>query len=187
MNWVSIIFGVSVFGLVTTTILTLHGENLRLETQLSAEKAGRAADRAEYAIAAASAAEAAASAAQTYQANLEKVIDEQQEAANEEKKRADRAVADLAVANAVAQRLRVAAAKAAADPAVPPGGEAGVGAAPPGLGEAARSPSVVLADVFGRSDETSGILAAALDAAYAAGQQCQSDYHSLESQIGAQP
>ena len=176
MNWVSIVFGISVFGLVTTTILTLHGENLRLETQLSAEKAGRAADRAE-------AATAAASAAQTYQADLQRVVAEQTEAANEEKKRTDRAVADLAVATASAQRLRLAVAKYAAAASDPPRDSPPA----PDVSAATTPPIVVLADVLGRSDDTSGILAAALDAANDAGLQCESDYHSLESKLKGSP
>lgn len=86
--------------------------------------------------------------------------------------------ADAVRARAAADRLRRAAETYAAahcgagpeDPAVAPG------SAP------ATGPGLVLADLFGRADDTAGDLAAAFDAARAAGLACQRAYDSLTAE-----
>lgn len=86
----------------------------------------------------------------------------------------EQAQADAAAAGAAADRLRAQAqrlAQRANQCASSAGATAG--------GQAAASPSVVLADVLGRADQRAGELAAAYDRARAAGLACERAYDAV--------
>ena len=95
---------------------------------------------------------------------------------------ADAAHKDLAAARADARRARAAAAglrnAAQAYAAAHCGGAADDSATAPG-GPPAAGPGLVLADLLGRADDRAGELAAAADAARAAGLACERAYDSL--------
>lgn len=114
--------------------------------------------------------EAAANAAET-----ERRLSAQREVIHDTTAQLDRARADADAARAAGQRLRdaqrayIAAALGAAslDPAVA------------GAGPTASAAIDVLAELRGRADDTAGELAAALDAAHAAGRACERAYDAL--------
>lgn len=85
----------------------------------------------------------------------------------------DQARRDAAAADVAADRLRqrAAALAAACRPAVDP--------TPADAGAPAAGPGLVLSDLLGRSDETSGELAAAFDQSRAAGLACERSYDAL--------
>lgn len=122
-------------------------------------------------------ARAEAAAAQVVQqqkdaAETERRVSEQARIANDATVQADHARADAAAAGRARDALRVqlnafVANARSADPAP--------SAASAPTGDALD----VLADLFSRSDETSGELAAALDASHTAGQACERAYESL--------
>ncbi len=129
------------------------------------------------------AAQAAAEATQAARDEEQRRAGAQQEVihAAEEATRAARADADRA--RAAARGLRDAAQAAAAacrDPA--PGDPATAKRGAPAAG-----PGLVLADVLGRADDAAGELAAALDAARAAGLACERSYDSLTIATGDRP
>ena len=95
---------------------------------------------------------------------------------------ADHAHAQLAAARADAGRARAAADRlrsaATAYATATCGGPAADSPAAPGSASAA-GPGLVLADLFGRADDRAGELAAAFDAAHAAGVACERAYDTL--------
>lgn len=93
----------------------------------------------------------------------------------------DQAQADAAAARATANSLRDQAKRLAA--------AAGKACSNPGAanaGTAASTTSMVLADLFGRADQTAGELAAAYDRARIAGLACERTYNALTPSSGAQ-
>jgi len=97
------------------------------------------------------------------------------EIANAAQRQIDQAHADAVRARTESRGLRDAAARAAA--ACSGGGAEGAAAAESGA--SASGAGVVLADVLGRADDTAGELAAAFDAARAAGLACQRIYDAV--------
>lgn len=149
-------------------------QTLRL-ADARAELAQARQDQADYAAAAAQATADAVQAARDEEQRRAAAIQEIADAASNALAVAR---ADAVRARAAADRLRRAAETYAAahcgaapeDPAVAPG------SAP------ATGPGLVLADVLGRADDTAGDLAAAFDAARAAGLACQRAYDSLTAE-----
>ncbi|MGV8823953.1 DUF2514 family protein [Methylibium petroleiphilum] len=107
-------------------------------------------------------------------AEIQRRADEQQEVIRNAEKQQAQARADALAADAAARRLRDRAAQLAAAC-----GPAGPHPAPPGAGEATAGAGLVLTDVLGRSDDTSGELAEAFDAARGAGLTCERAYDAL--------
>lgn len=176
MNLLSLIPGASgVEAIVIGSIIALaagayalqHHQVTTLKAQLAAEKTGRQADRT-------AEADAAASAAVANQAETARRIAAQGGIANETQRLADRAHADAAAAVAASVGLRGAASAAAARCSRPSSDTAA-----PALSAPASAAGVVLADVLGRIDSRAGELAAALDAGFIAGQQCERTYDAL--------
>lgn len=102
--------------------------------------------------------------------DLQKVAEDGQ--AEIDQARGDAAAA-VRVSVGLRERARILAARCS--PAAP-------GAAPTASGPATEGPGLVLADVFGRADDTAGELAAAYDAARAAGRACERAYDAVRGE-----
>jgi hypothetical protein len=99
-----------------------------------------------------------------------------QEIAHEAQTQIDQARADAATAAVVADGLRRAAGAAATRGCAAPSNPAAAPAGPPD-----PAAGLVLADVLGRADQAAGELAAAADAAHAAGAACERAYGALST------
>lgn len=157
----------AVAALMGSAYLLQHNKIQSLKVELTTEQKGRSDDRAAYASAAASA--AADNATET-----ERRLQVQARNANDAIDRERNARADATRAASAALSLRDAARATAARCSAPRSDPTALAA-----GSAASAPGVVLADVLGRSDDTSGELAIAFDVAYARGQRCAADYDAL--------
>ncbi|SCU95507.1 conserved exported hypothetical protein [Cupriavidus necator] len=138
----------------------------RMGGQVQQLRAAQANQREEQATALAAASEAARTEEQRRTA-------EQRGIANAAAKERDQALADARTAGAVAEQLRVRAAKLAA------AARAASNTAAASGGASAGDPLDVLANVLSRADQRAGILVEYADAARIAGQACERAYDSL--------
>ena len=127
----------------------------------------RDADRASWSTASAEASEAARETERLRRRALEK-------AATDADAQNTRLLADAAAAAAAGRRLHDTAAAFAAGACPSPGSSTPAEASP-----ATPTPAVVLAELFRRADERAGDLAAAADAARAAGAACEASFDAL--------
>ena len=170
LRWLSLIPGALPWGICLLLVASLGVQTLRVangETALAIEQRDRRDERLRLA-------EWALVANDQVRAETQRRVDEQQEVIRNAEKQQAQARADALAADAAAGRLRDRAAQLAAAC-----GPAGPHPAPPGAGEATAGAGLVLADVLGRSDDTSGELATAFDAARGAGLACERAYDAL--------
>ncbi|WP_428419161.1 DUF2514 family protein [Methylibium sp.] len=172
--WLSIIPGAAPWGLCLLLAASVGVQTLRVskgETALATEQRDRRDERLRLA-------ERALVANDQVRTEIQRRADEQQEVIRNAEKQQAQARTDALAAAAAARRLRERAAQLAAAC-----GPAGPHPAPAGAGEATAGAGLVLTDVLGRSDDTSGELAEAFDAARGAGLACERAYDALRGPV----
>lgn len=167
MNWFKVIGIGAAIVLLVSAFTIQHITILRQKVEIATLGKEKAEIVAAYATEAAQ--DAVESAAKTAQR-----IAAQGEIANESQRFASRARADAVLADDARVSLRHVVALVAAS-CRPAGGDPAAAA----VGASGASPSMVLADVFGRADDTAGELAKALDDSFGRGKQCERDYDTL--------
>lgn len=174
LRWLSIIPGAVPWGLCLLLAASVGVQTLRVskgETALATEQRDRRDERLRLA-------ERALAANDQVRAEIQRRADEQQEVIRNAEKQQAQARADALAADAAGRRLRERATQLAAAC-----GPAGPHPAPAGAGEATAGAGLVLKELLGRSDDTSGELARAFDAARGAGLACERAYDALRGPV----
>lgn len=170
IRWLSIVPAAVPWGLCLLLAASVSVQTLRVsmgETTLANEQRDRRDERLRLV-------ERALVASEQIRAQAQRRVDEQQEVIRNAEKQQVQARADALAADAAGRRLRDRAAQLAAAC-----GPAGPHPAPAGAGDSTAGAGLVLTDVLGRSDDTSGELARAFDAARGAGLACERAYEAL--------